>query len=666
VLSADLPRNRKVLIRAPTLIGCGTFSEDDRMAATFTARATCLFTVLMALLVPCAYGDQGSLRNAGGSTSVSSGVHIASSVASPAGAFALDCPATGTGTCAGGSLTFASNDGVTSIAASFTTGTFAESCSGGGKGGHITCSYTFSGSMSGTLTVNGTTQAIVGVTSQAFGTGGAAAQGATAYNSTYVPFYYSDSEQILRSDDLRGTNQIAFGSQGSGVGQFYGAFGIALDASGRIYVADTYNCRIVRIDDMNGTNWISYGGTCGAGQGQFADPSGIAVDASGKIYVMDTGNSRVVRMDDMTGANWAAFGSAGSGSGQFSAYLTSVAVDASGRIYVPDTGNARLVRFDDMSGTNWTTLTQSPPVSGVSYYAFQSPAAVAIDASGRIYVGDNTSYQPAVVRVDDMTGANWTSLYMPSSSGIHSIAVDASGTVFTGGGGVHLVDDLTAVVDSSGSIAPIGPYYVFGVTPMPLPVPRPSAIGISPSTLTFTQDAGTSGSQLVTITNFGGSPLTLSHFSATGKFSLTPNCPPSLPAGSNCAIAVAYSPSAAGQTSGQLTISDDSGNLGPSQSVPLTGSTGCQDTLALAYASDTLNIGFTLSSPAPATWAAWLIVSNTPIRLWSMSIPSLSPPVSFSVPLHNFPVVGTVSVATLIVPTGGTACWDVKSINTGD
>jgi len=42
---------------------------------------------------------------------------------------------------------------------------------------------------------------------------------------------------------------------------------------------------------MNGTNWTTYGGTCGPGQGEFSDPSGIAVDSGGKIYVMDTGNS---------------------------------------------------------------------------------------------------------------------------------------------------------------------------------------------------------------------------------------------------------------------------------------------------------------------------------------------------------------------------------------
>jgi len=84
-------------------------------------------------------------------------------------------------------------------------------------------------------------------------------QGTTAYNSAYTPFYFSNSGQILRSDDLNGTNLISYGTQGSDVGQFYGANSIALDSAGRVYIADTYNSRVVRIDDMNGTNWTSFG-----------------------------------------------------------------------------------------------------------------------------------------------------------------------------------------------------------------------------------------------------------------------------------------------------------------------------------------------------------------------------------------------------------------------
>jgi len=531
-----------------------------------------LVLALLAFLTPMAHADQGSFSNSGGSTLVSSGVTITSSVATPPGTLTLNCPSVAAGSCAGGSFSYQSNDGTTSISASFTSGRFAESCTGGGRGGHVTCAYSFTGYISGTLTVNAAAQAITGVTHQGFGTGGAAARGTTAYNSAYTPFYFSNSGQILRSDDLNGTNLISYGTQGSDVGQFYGANSIALDSAGRVYIADTYNSRVVRIDDMNGTNWTSFG-TWGSDVGQFMNLSGISVDSAGRIYVMDTGNNRLVRIDDINGTNWTTISGIGSGVGQFAQYVAPVAFDASGRIYVADAGNGRLVRMDDMNGTNWTTLTQSPVIN-TYIYSLQSPIGVAVDSAGKIYIADAEYYQPAVVRVDDMTGANWTSIYLGANATPHSIAVDPSGMVLVAGGGAQIVDNMAGVLISSSALTQYyGPYYVFGVTPIPLPSPRPSAIMFSPATLTFAnQDIGTSSnSQPVTITNFGGSPLNFSGISASGDFTETNNCPNTLVAGASCTASVSFAPTVAGQATGLLTINDDSGNLGASQAVTLAG-----------------------------------------------------------------------------------------------
>src|SRR5438552_12270114 len=319
----------------------------------------------LAVFIPfaSAYADQGGFTNSGGSLSAGS------SVASPPGTLTI----------AGGTLTFQSTDGTTAMAATFSESSTVKRCSGGGRGRPVTCSSTFTGTFSGTLTVNGAVQAINGSTSQVYGTNGVVVTGTTGYNSAYTPFYFSNTDQILRSDDLNGTNLISYGTQGSDVGQFYGAYGIAVDSAGRIYVADTYNARIVRIDDMNGTNWTSFG-TYGSDIGQFNDPSGVSIDAAGGIYVTDTGNARLVRMDDMNGANWTTFSGTGSGVGQFAQYVAPVALDASGRIYVADTGNRRIVRMDDMSGANWATLTQSPVIN--SYiFSFGSPIGLAVDAA---------------------------------------------------------------------------------------------------------------------------------------------------------------------------------------------------------------------------------------------------------------------------------------------
>jgi hypothetical protein len=207
-------------------------------------------------------------------------------------------------------------------------------------------------------------------------------------------------------------------------------------------------------------------------------------------------------------------------------------------------------------------------------YSLQSPIGVAVDPAGKIYIADAEYYQPAVVRVDDMTGANWTSIYLGANSTPNSIAIDSSGMVLLGGGGARIVDNMAGVLTSSSALTKYyGPYYVFGATPVPLPSPRPSAISFSPATLTFAnQDIGTSSnSQPVTITNFGGSPLNFSGISASGDFTESNNCPGSLVAGASCTASVSYAPTVTGPEAGLLTLNDDSGNLGASQAVALSG-----------------------------------------------------------------------------------------------
>jgi sugar lactone lactonase YvrE len=514
---------------------------------------TCFVLACLVILIPFAsvYADQGGFSNSGGSLSGGT------SASNPPGILTIS----------GGTLTFQSTDGTTTINAALSNSSTVENCSGGGKGGHVTCSFTFTSLFSGTLTVNGAMQAINGTTYQVYGTNGVVITGSTGYNSAYTPFYFSNTGQILRSDNLNGDNMISYGTQGSDVGQFYGAYGIALDSAGRIYVADTYNARIVRIDDMNGTNWTSFG-VYGSDVGQFSNPQGISIDAAGRIYVTDTGNSRLIRMDDMSGANWTTFSGTGSGDGQFAQYVAPVAFDPAGRIYVADTGNRRIVRMDDMTGANWTTLTQSPVIY-IYIYSFGNPIGVAVDAAGKIYVADGSS----VIRVDDMTGANWTSISLGAGATPHSIAVDSSGMALVGGGGAQVVDNMAGVLTSSTQLTQYyGPYYVFGATPLSVPTPRPSAIVFTPSALTFSQNVGTTGdAQTITLTNFGGSPLNLLSLIASSGFSETDNCPSVLLPGSNCTASITFTPTAVGPANGSLTVSDDSGNLGPMQLVALNG-----------------------------------------------------------------------------------------------
>ena len=176
-----------------------------------------------------------------------------------------------------------------------------------------------------------------------------------------------------------------------------------------------------------------------------------------------------------------------------------------------------------MTGTNWTTLTQSPVINGY-IYQFGSPSHVALDPLGRIEVADGNN----VIRVDDMTGANWVSVN--TGYAIQGLSVDTGGTTFIAATySLAMLDDLAtgAGFSTSNFISQSGGIYA---VPVPSPVP---AVSLSPSMLTFgNQIPGTqSPAQDVLLTNFGSAPLDISNIAASGDFSAASACGSTLDGG---------------------------------------------------------------------------------------------------------------------------------------
>jgi DNA-binding beta-propeller fold protein YncE len=116
---------------------------------------------------------------------------------------------------------------------------------------------------------------------------------------------------------MSGANWVSFGSVGAGAQQFESPRGLFVDGTGRIYIADDLNNRVVRVDDMTGANWVEVHGSSPAGAGTFLGPAGVSV-TGGKIYATSYKSSQVVEMDaDMSGHNWKSLGSPGTGQKQF-------------------------------------------------------------------------------------------------------------------------------------------------------------------------------------------------------------------------------------------------------------------------------------------------------------------------------------------------------------
>ena len=231
--------------------------------------------------------------------------------------------------------------------------------------------------------------------------------------------YIADTfnNRIIRMDDMSGKNWTSLGgtAAGTGVNEFTTPRAVFVDSMGHIYVTDGFDfARIVRFDDMTGTNWTTF--PASGSPAVFSSLWGLFVDATFHIYVVDNdgsnmGVSRVVRMDDMSGTGATALGTYGSGTKQF-ARPWGVSVDGSGRIYVADQSNQRIVRMDDIAGTNWTTL----GTLGTDTGQFFAPNGIYVDGAGHIYVADSGGQgegygaDDRIVRMDDMSGTNWTTL----------------------------------------------------------------------------------------------------------------------------------------------------------------------------------------------------------------------------------------------------------------
>jgi trimeric autotransporter adhesin len=190
-------------------------------------------------------------------------------------------------------------------------------------------------------------------------------------------------------------------------------YGVAVDASGNIYIADTVNNRIRKvtkstgiISTVAGTGETRYSGDGGlATSAKVYSPTGVAVDASGNIYIADAENHRIrmVTNPGSTGvistvAGNGEFGYSGDGGLATSAQLNypyGVAVDALGNIYIADGENHRIRKVTNPGSTGMISTVAGNGESGYSgdgvlatSSRLNSPFGVAVDASGNIYIAD--------------------------------------------------------------------------------------------------------------------------------------------------------------------------------------------------------------------------------------------------------------------------------------
>ncbi len=198
------------------------------------------------------------------------------------------------------------------------------------------------------------------------------------------------------------SNLINLGSAG-GTSMFLYPTGVAVDSAGTAYVTDASYNTVVKVTSAGLASRLAGSpGFAGFHDGAsaialFNQPGGNALDGSGNVYVADTGNAtiRKVAADGTTstlaGSPGARGNQDGAGTAASFASPAGVAVDAAGNVYVADAFNQTIRKITAAGAV--TTLAGSPGVRGEAdgtggAASFNHPASVAVDATGNVYVAD--------------------------------------------------------------------------------------------------------------------------------------------------------------------------------------------------------------------------------------------------------------------------------------
>ena len=318
---------------------------------------------------------------------------------------------------------------------------------------------------------------------------------------------------------------------------------VALDAAGNMYITDTINSRVRKVDATTGiiTTVAGNGSVTSSGDGGPAtnaglvQPAGIALDSADNIFVTDSGEPGVREISATTGIITTVINNASTPNPGFSHQLSGIAIDGSGNVFIVDTD--RYAVFKLTTGTGTVSVVAGNGTRGFSgdggaatSAELAYPQAVALDTAGNLYISDGDYRSNNIRKVTAATGI------------ISTVAGDGTAG-FSGDGGAAVNAKLNepggVALDTAGNlyIADVNNSVVREVSPLAFPATNVASSSAPQNLLLQTTSAETITSFTVPVSQGNKQEYTVGTVAGCVVDGVTSN-----PAGTICTIPITFSP----------------------------------------------------------------------------------------------------------------------------
>jgi sugar lactone lactonase YvrE len=414
---------------------------------------------------------------------------------------------------------------------------------------------------------------------------------------------------------------------------------VVFDAQGNLYIAETGSHAIRKVDVAGNITTIAGNGTQGfsgdngpATAAELDSPQGLALDGNQTLYIADTHNQRIRKLDLATGlistvagSTAGFFGDSGPAAAARLNFPTALTIDANHNLYIADTQNQRIRKIASTGIITTIAGTGTQGFSGdngpATAASIDSPSGMAVNSGGDLFLSDTHNHR--IRKIDATTGIITTVAGTGAPAVLalpHGLSIDHSGNLYIADTENHRVRRIDAATGIVSTVAGSGTQAFSGDN-------GPAAL----ATLDSPRNTAFSPAGLLTLTDTGNQRIrqldaestpairTIAGIFAVSGSALALTAPPSIVYGTGQLTASLAAPATGSVT---FTLLDPAtGTSRVLGSAPLTPSTAAYDTSTLPVGSYMLVASYAGDLTHAAAQSSALFLRITPRPLFVTANP---------------------------------------------